>query len=342
MTTITETRNLLRIADLSPDELEALLDLAVAMRDDPFGWRDALAGRMLACCFTKPSTRTRVSFEAAAWRLGMLPVMLRPDELQLGRGEPLEDTARALSSYAAALAVRTFAQRDVEALAHAASVPVINALTDTHHPCQALADVLTLRDRFGPLDGLRIAYVGDGNNVAHSLIEAASLLGMEIAVASPPGFEPDAEIVRAAQAAARERAGRVQINHDPRLAVKGAHAVYTDVWVSMGHDGEQAERLAALERYRVDERLMGFAAADAVFLHCLPAHRGDEVAAAVIDGAASAVWEQAANRLSTEQAVLYALVTGRLDSRTATRVVAGAGPEEHLRVSRSGVGVLTR
>jgi ornithine carbamoyltransferase len=313
MSTVAPARSLLRISDLHPDELEALLDLAVAMRAEPYQWR-SLEGRTLACYFTKPSTRTRVSFEAAAWRLGMLPVMLRPDELQLGRGEPLEDTARVLSSYAAALVVRTFEQADVDALAAAASMPVINALTDQHHPCQALADLLTLRDRFGPLDGLRIAYVGDGNNVAHSLIEAAPLLGMEIAVATPHGYEPDPAIVQAAQAAGRERAGRIVINHDPRLAVQGAHAVYTDVWVSMGQDAEATERLAALGRYRVDDRLMSLAEPDAIFLHCLPAHRGDEVAAAVIDGPASAVWEQAANRLPTEQALLYALITGRWDT----------------------------
>jgi ornithine carbamoyltransferase len=314
MTTISPARSLLRISDLHSDELEALLDLAVAMRADPYGWRQSLDGRTLACYFTKPSTRTRVSFEAAAWRLGMLPVMLRADELQLGRGEPLADTARVLSSYAAALVVRTFDQADVDALAAAASIPVVNALTDQHHPCQALADLLTLRDRFGPLDGLRIAYVGDGNNVAHSLVEAAPLLGMEIAIATPHGYEADQAIVEAAKAAGRERAGRIVINHDPRLAVQGAHAVYTDVWVSMGQDAEAEERLAALEPYRVDDRLMSLAAPDAVFLHCLPAHRGDEVTAGVIDGPASAVWEQAANRLPTEQALLYALITGRWDT----------------------------
>jgi ornithine carbamoyltransferase len=310
MTTVTPARSFLRIADLAPEELDALLDLAAAMREDPLAWRRGLEGGTLACYFTKPSTRTRVSFEAAAWRLGLLPVMLRPDELQLGRGEPLPDTARVLSSYAAAIVVRTFAQADVEALSAAASVPVINALTDDHHPCQALADLLTIRDRFGELQGLRIAYLGDGNNVAHSLIEAACLAGMEIAVATPPGYEPDAAIVRAAQAAGRPRGARVVLTSDPDAAVADAHAVYTDVWVSMGQDAERAQRLAALEPYRVDDRLMAQAAADSVFLHCLPAHRGEEVAAGVIDGQASAVWEQAANRMPTEQAVLRALITG--------------------------------
>jgi ornithine carbamoyltransferase len=311
MTTVTPARSFLRVSDLDAGELTALHDLAAAMRADPYGWRHALDGRTLACYFTKPSTRTRVSFEAAAWRLGMLPVMLRPDELQLGRGEPLADTARVLSAYAAALVVRTHAQSDLDALAATATVPVINALTDQHHPCQALADLLTLRDRFGPLDGLRIAYVGDGNNVAHSLIEAASLAGMHTMVATPPGFEPDPTVTAHATFAARIHGGSVHVTDDPAVAVRGAHAIYTDVWVSMGQDTERDERLAALSPYRVDRALMALADPDAVFLHCLPAHRGDEVAAEVIDGPASAVWDQAANRLPTEQAVLHALITGR-------------------------------
>jgi ornithine carbamoyltransferase len=310
MTTVTPKRSFLRVADLEPPELDALLDLAAAMREDPLGWRNGLEGGTLACYFTKPSTRTRVSFEAAAWRLGLLPVMLRPDELQLGRGEPLEDTARVLSSYAEAIVVRTFAQADVQALATAASVPVINALTDEHHPCQALADLLTIRDRLGELQGVRIAYLGDGNNVAHSLIEAGCLAGMEIAVATPPGYEPDPAVVRAAEIAGRSRGGRVTVTHDATEAVRDAHAVYTDVWVSMGQDAERSTRLAALSPYRVDEAAMRSAAADAIFLHCLPAHRGEEVTGDVIDGPASAVWDQAANRMPTEQAVLRALITG--------------------------------
>ena len=311
MTTVTPARSFLRVSDLEQSELLALLDLAAAMRDDLAGWRSTLDGQTLACYFTKPSTRTRVSFEAAAWRLGMLPVMLRPDELQLGRGEPLEDTARVLSRYAAALVVRTFAQSDLDALAAAASVPVINALTDDHHPCQAVADLLTVRDRFGSLEGLKIAYVGDGNNVAHSLMEAAALAGMNMLVASPSGYGPDPTITALAAYAARKHGGSVHVTDDPAVAVRGAHAVYTDVWVSMGQDAERKHRLTALEPFRVDERLMGLADRDAIFLHCLPAHRGEEVAAAVIDGAASAVWDQAGNRLPTEQAVLHALITGR-------------------------------
>jgi len=305
MTAVTPTprRDLLRIADLSPGELDALLDLSGAMKADPGGWLDALPGASVACYFSKPSTRTRVSVEAAIHRLGALPIMLRPDELQLGRGEPIADTARVMSSYCAAIVIRTFAQRDVQEMAEASSVPVINALTDDHHPCQALADLLTLRERFGSLDGLQVAYVGDGNNVAHSLMEAAALAGFELWLGCPPGYQPDAGITHAAGAA-------VHVVTDPREAVAGAQAVYTDVWVSMGDETERAHRLSDLAAYRVDRDLMALAARDAVFLHCLPAHRGEEVAAEVIDGPRSAVWQQAANRLPTEQAVLYALTTG--------------------------------
>jgi ornithine carbamoyltransferase len=283
------------VADLDALRLAQVLDLAARMKQSP-DWSSALHSRSVACYFTKPSTRTRVSFEAACWRLGALPIMLRPDELQLGRGEPIADTARVLSSYCAAIAVRTFKQSDVEELAANASVPVINLLTDEHHPCQALADLLTLQERFGELAGLRIAYVGDSNNVTTSLIEAAALARMEIHVASPSGYQPRA-------------AGDARVFEDPREAVRGAHAVYTDVWVSMG-DEESAVKRADLAAYRVTPELMALAAPDAVFLHCLPAHRGEEVSAEVIDGPASLVWQQAANRLPTEQALLYALTTG--------------------------------
>jgi ornithine carbamoyltransferase len=297
------TTHVLRVADLDARQFDALLDLAAAMKRHPLAWRGALEGNAVACYFAKPSTRSRVSFEAAINRLGALPIMLRPDELQLGRGEPISDTARVLSSYCEAIVIRTFAQRDVRELADYASVPVINALTDDHHPCQALADCLTLREHFGTLKGLPVAYVGDGNNVAHSLIEAAVLTGIELRVATPPGCKPDPGIVA--------RAGRsVKLVEDPRDAVWGAAAVYTDVWVSMGKEaGAESHRLT-LDAYRVSPLLMAAARSDAVFLHCLPAHRGEEVDAAVIDGPASLVFQQAANRLPTEQALLRALVTG--------------------------------
>ena len=301
MTTLTAQRHLLRISDLDAGELRRLLDLAQTCKREPLAFSDALRGESVACFFSKPSTRTRVSGEAAIWRLGALPIMMRPDELQLGRGEPISDTARVLGAYCAAIFIRTFAQADVEALAEHAGVPVVNALTDDHHPCQALADLLTIREHLGRLDGIRVAYVGDGNNVAHSLMEAGALAGMEVVVACPPGYEPDGDIAAATG---------TRVTHDPREAVRGAQVVYTDVWVSMGEDAERAARESALEAFRVTPALMAGALPGAIFMHCLPAHRGEEVAAAVIDGPQSVVFDQAANRLPTEQAVLYALTTG--------------------------------
>ena len=247
------------------------------MKAEPLGWRGAQAGKVLACFFSKPSTRTRVSLEAAAQRLGMLPLMLRPDELQLGRGEPIADTGRVLSSYVDAIAIRTFAQSDVEELAAAATVPVINALTDEHHPCQALADLLTIREHFGQLEGVRVAYLGDGNNVAHSLMEAGALAGMEVVVSTPYGYRPHAEI---------EIASHATVEPDPFEAVRGAQVVYTDVWVSMGEDAERDQRLSALADYQVSSAIMDAASHDAR-LHALPAgaprrggrRRGDRRAA---------------------------------------------------------------
>ena len=269
------------------------------MKAEPLGWRDAQAGKVLACFFSKPSTRTRVSLEAAAQRLGMLPLMLRPDELQLGRGEPIADTGRVLSSYVDAITIRTFAQSDVEELAAAATVPVINALTDEHHPCQALADLLTIREHFGQLEGVRVAYLGDGNNVAHSLMEAGALAGMDVVVSTPYGYRPHAEI---------EIATHATLEPDPFEAVRGAQVVYTDVWVSMGEDAEREQRLSALADYQVSSAIMDAASHDALFMHCLPAHRGEEVTAEVIDGPRSVVFQQAANRLPTEQALIHTLI----------------------------------
>jgi ornithine carbamoyltransferase len=307
--------DLLRIADLTPAQFEQALDLAARMKAQPFAWVDALRGHSLACFFEKPSTRTRVSFAAAAYRLGMLPIMLRPDELQLGRGEPIADTARVLSSYADAIVIRTFAQHTLEEMAEAASVPVINALSNEHHPCQALADLLTLRERFGQLAGLRLAYLGDGNNVAHSLMEAGALAGMHIVVATPEAYQPRPDIEAAARRIAAEHGGSIIVTTDPRAAAADADALYTDVWVSMGEEAEQARRRRDLAPYQIDSALMALARPHAVFMHCLPTHRGQEVAAEVIDGPASVVWQQAANRLPTEQAVVYLFVT---DERETT------------------------
>jgi ornithine carbamoyltransferase len=310
-TPITTTpSDLLRIADLTATQLNALLDLADEMKDGPIWWTAARHGTAVACLFDKPSTRTRVSFEVAAHRLGMLPIVLRRDELQLGRGEPLADTARVLSSYTAAIVVRTFAQATLEELADAASIPVLNALTDDHHPCQALADLLTLRRHYGYLEGIRLAYVGDGNNVAHSLMEAGALSGMHVTVATRRGYGPHPDVTQTAMELAGWHGGSINLMHDPRSAVADADAVYTDVWVSMGEDAERERRVRDLQAYQVNGTLMRAARPEAVFMHCLPAHRGLEVTAEVIDGASSLVWEQAANRLPTEQATLRTLTAG--------------------------------
>ena len=293
--------------------LEALLDLSERFRRNPQLARNALAGGRIGLIFHKPSTRTLVSFEAAAWRLGMLPIALRPDELQLGRGETIPDTARTLSRYLDAIVIRTFSQASVQELAEHASIPVVNALTDDHHPCQALADVLTLREEFGHLAGLKVAFVGDGDNVVHSLIQAAALTGFELRVATPAGYEPATEVVDAAREIARQTGGSIVLTDDPRTAVSGADAVYSDVWTSMGHEAEQEARRRAFAGYRVDATLMALAEPGAIFLHCLPAHRGEEVTDEVMDGPASRVWPQAENRMHTEAALLYALLTGDLE-----------------------------
>ncbi|HEX6140184.1 MAG TPA: ornithine carbamoyltransferase [Candidatus Limnocylindria bacterium] len=294
------------------EQLAALLDLSERFAREPELARNALAGGRIAMIFHKPSTRTRVSFEAAAWRLGMLPIALRGDELQLGRGETVADTARTLSRYVDAIVIRTFSQASVQELADHASIPVINALTDEHHPCQALADVLTLRQEFGHLAGLRVAFVGDGDNVVHSLIQAAALTGFELRIATPEGYEPSTKILAAAREGAKVTGGAIVLTHDPVEAVTGADAVYADVWTSMGQEAEQDARRIAFAGYTVGTELMARADDAAIFLHCLPAHRGEEVTDAVIDGPASRVWPQAENRMHTEAALLYALLTGEL------------------------------
>jgi len=308
-TPITAPSDLLRISDLDARQLYVLLDLAAEMKAAPHGWETALHGDTVAMFFEKPSTRTRVSFAAACQHLGALPLGLRPDELQLGRGEPISDTARVLSGYSSAIVVRTFAQALLDEMAAFADKPVINALTDDHHPCQALADLLTIRERFGSLQGIRVAYLGDGNNVAHSLMEAGALAGMHVVVGTPAGFEPDPAITDKAAATALAHGGSISVVHEPAEAVAGANAVYTDVWVSMGDDeASRAKRTAVMAAYQVDTELMRHADREAIFLHCLPAHRGEEVAAEVIDGPASVVFRQAENRLWTEEAVLYAYI----------------------------------
>jgi ornithine carbamoyltransferase len=286
---------LLRAAEVNAGELECVLDLAARMKAGARS--DALAGETVALVFEKPSTRTRVSLAAAVTRLGGAPLVLGTGDLQLGRGETIEDTARVLSRYCAAVTIRTFAQDTLQRFASAATVPVINALSDEHHPLQALADLMTVRERFGQLEGLRVAFVGDGgSNVCASLVEAGRQAGMSFAIATPPAYAP-AEL-------------DALVTGDPAEAVHGADVVVTDVHVSMGDEAERERRLADLAGYRVTPELMAMASPEAIFMHCLPAHRGQEVAAEVIDGPQSVVWDEAENRMHTAQAVLHILVTG--------------------------------
>jgi ornithine carbamoyltransferase len=311
-------KDLLRIADLTADDLQVLLSLSGDVAENPHGRGDLLHGDAVVCYFAKPSTRTRLSFGSAIAHLGGVPEIVNGNELQLGRGETIEDTAEVISRYSPAFVIRTFADDDVRRFAHAASIPVINALTDGHHPCQALADLLTLRQHFGGLAGLRLAYLGDGNNVAHSLLEACALAGIDVVVATPPGFEPDPEIVATAVSLAKANGSTVELSYDPMEAVTDADAVYTDVWVSMGDaDDERAARAEALTPFQVNEAVMAEAGNDAVFMHCLPAHRGQEVAAGVIDGPQSVVLDEAENRMHTAQALLVALLEGRLHGAVA-------------------------
>ncbi len=304
------TRHLLTLDSLGRDGILNNLDLAAELKARKGMARSALDGGRVGLIFDKPSTRTRVSFEAACWGLGMLPITLRSDELQIGRGETIADTARVLSRYLSALVIRTFDQAKVEELARYATIPVINALTDDHHPCQALADVMALREEFGGFDGLRVAFIGDGNNVCHSLMQAAGHLGFTLAIATPDGYEPSAQIVEAARANSAVQGGAIEVGHDVKAAVRGADAVYTDVWASMGQEKEREERAKIFAGYCVDRDLMALAAERAIFLHCLPAHRGDEVTDEVIDGPQSRVWDEAEDRWYTEAALLYMLITG--------------------------------
>jgi ornithine carbamoyltransferase len=311
-------KDLLRIADLSSCDLEHLLQLSASVQVDPHLHADLLDGDTVITYFAKPSTRTRLSFGSAITHLGGTPEVVGPNELQLGRGETIEDTARVVSRYARAFVIRTYSDEDVRRFAAAATIPVINALTDQHHPCQALADLLTLQQHFGSLRGLRLAYLGDGNNVAHSLLEACALAGVDITVATPPGYEPDPAIVGDAERLAAGSGSLVLTTHDPLLAVAGVDAVYTDVWLSMNDDDDQkAIRSADLGPYQVNAAVMAEASPQAVFMHCLPAHRGEEVAADVIDGTSSVVLDEAENRMHTAQALLIALTLDELHGTEA-------------------------
>ena len=295
-------RHFTRVSDWSAEELLIVLEhadelkAAHARREDP----RLLPGRMLGMIFQKPSTRTRVSFEVGIAQLGGTGLYLAAGDLQLGRGETIRDTATVLSRYLDAIVIRTFAQSDVEELAAHASVPVLNGLTDSTHPCQALADAMTIRERFGRLDGVRVAYVGDGNNVLHSLVAVCNRLGMSIVAATPQGYEPDPAEV--------ERAGGVEVVRDPREAARGADVLYTDVWTSMGQEDERERRLRDLAGYALDRDLVRLAGPDAIVLHCLPAHYGEEITEEILYGPRSAVWDQAENRLHAQKALMALVI----------------------------------
>jgi len=300
-------RHYLSVDDLSADELRGILDLAGDLKADPSPVAEALRGRSVALIFEKPSTRTRVSFEVGVAQLGAHPVVLSSSELQLGRGETIQDTGRVLSRYVDAVVLRTFEQERLELLSSTATIPIVNALSDFEHPCQALADLLTMREHLGDLSGRAVAYLGDGNNVAHSLLLAGTKMGMTVRVSTPPGFEPIPQVVHRAEEIAAETGGAVEITHDPEEAAIGAHALYTDVWTSMGQDLEADERALVFPSYQLTQKLVDLADPEVVVLHCLPAHRGQEITDEVIDGPRSVVWDQAENRLHTQKALLLRL-----------------------------------
>jgi ornithine carbamoyltransferase len=293
--------------DLSPAELERVLDDAARRKSDRLGDRP-LEGGAVALVFEKPSTRTRLSFEVGVYELGGHPIVIDASTTQLGRGETLEDTAMVMSRYCRAIVIRTFGQERIERLAAASSIPVVNALTDYAHPCQAIADLQTIRERRGGTSGLTLSYVGDGNNVAHSLMLAGVAAGMRVRVATPRGYEPIGQVVRRANQIGEETGGAAVVMTDPLEAAKGADVLYTDVWASMGQEGEADSRHQLFQGYQLDDRLVDAAHEDVIVLHCLPAHRGEEIAASVIDGPHSAVWDQAENRLHAQKALLAFLL----------------------------------
>jgi ornithine carbamoyltransferase len=301
-------KDLVSIRDLDREEIVHLLDLAADLKREPETYSERLRGKTLAMIFQKSSTRTRVSFDVAMFELGGQALFLSSRDLQLGRGETISDTARVLSRYVQGIMARTFAHQDVVDLARFGTVPVINGLTDELHPCQALADYFTLREEFGEVEGRKIAYVGDGNNVAHSLMLGAPKVGMDITVASPEGYSVEESYLDRARADADRAGTRVEITTDPLAAAAGASAVYTDVWASMGQEEEARERQEAFRGYQVDASLMARALPEAVFLHCLPAHRGEEVSVEVADGPQSRIFDEAENRLHVQKAILVWLM----------------------------------
>ena len=308
-------KDLLRTQDLSRDDVELLLDTAADFAANPLRSNTALANKSVAIYMTKPSTRTRLSSETAVAHLGGTPIFIRGDELQLGRGESIADTARIISGYCSALIIRTFAQSDVNELGANASIPVINALTDEDHPTQLLADWITIREQFGKdISGRKFVYLGDGNNMSHAWLIMGAIMGAHVVTATPSGaWAPDSHVVEIAKKIASQSGGKVEVLHDPEAAAKDASVLYTDVWMSMGDsEHEREEKILALSPFAVTESLMSLTQKDSVFMHCLPAHRGEEVEASVIDGTKSIIWREAYHRRTTIQSLLYHLVRGDL------------------------------
>ena len=308
-------KDLLRTQDLSRDDVEMLLTTAADFAANPLRSRDALAHKTVAIYMTKPSTRTRLSSETAVAHLGGTPIFIRGDELQLGRGESIADTARIISGYCSALIVRTFAQADVDELGAHANIPVINALTDDDHPTQLLADWLTIRETFGKdISGRKFVYLGDGNNMSHAWLTMGAIMGAHVVAATPSGsWAPNADVIAQAQKIAAVTGGRIEVVHDPEAAATDASVLYTDVWMSMGDpEAQRAEKIKALAPFAVTTDLMNLSAPDSIFMHCLPAHRGEEVESEVIDGPKSVIWREAFHRRTTIQAILYHATRGEL------------------------------
>jgi ornithine carbamoyltransferase len=301
-------KDLISIHDLSAEDVEALFQLAANVKARPDRYRSALAGQTLAMIFEKSSTRTRVSFEVGMYQLGGLATFLSSRDIQIGRGEPISDTAKVLSRYVNGIMARTFAHETVTGLAKHATIPVINGLTDLLHPCQALADYFTVREHFGHTKGLTLAYVGDGNNMCHSLMFGGPKAGVNVRVATPEGYRPNPDVVALARQDAAAAGTALEVVTAPQDAVKGAHVVYTDVFASMGQEAEAAVRLKAFAGYQVSRELMSLADKDAIFMHCLPCHRGEEVHADVVDGKASVVFDEAENRLHVQKAIMLMLM----------------------------------
>ena len=308
-------KDLLRTADLSRADVDLLLDTAADFAKNPLRSQDSLANKTVAIYMTKPSTRTRLSSETAVAHLGGTPIFIRGDELQLGRGETIADTARIISGYCDALIIRTFAQSDVDELGANASIPVINALTDDDHPTQLLADWLTIRETFGSdIKGRKFVYLGDGNNMSHAWLTMGAIMGAHVVAATPDGkWAPSAEVVAQAKKIAEKTGATIEVTNDPESAAKGASVLYTDVWMSMGDpEAERAEKMKVLAPFAVTDTLMALTQKDSIFMHCLPAHRGEEVTASVIDGPKSVIWREAYHRRTTIQALLYHLTRGEL------------------------------